>query len=122
MRCDEYYSKYITEMWFSVREVIECGQLKNLDVDTMSEGCSRKFSKSRNNLLEIETKRDMKERVGKSPNKFDALAIAFEGARQRGFKILRAGSQVIPQAQDQWLDRHASSYNRFLRSRRLSST
>jgi hypothetical protein len=119
MRCDEYYCKFITELWFSVREAMETGQLKNLDQETMAEGCSRKFGKSRNNLIEIETKADMKERVGKSPNKFDALAIAVEGARQRGFKILRAGHQIISTKKDDWLEKHTKSYQDFHRSRRL---
>ena len=121
MRCDEYYCKFITELWFSVREAIETGQLKNLDVETMAEGCSRKFSKSRNNLIEVETKADMKERVGKSPNHMDNLAICVEGARQRGFKILRAGHQIIPKKEDDWLEKFSKDYTEFQRGRRLAN-
>jgi hypothetical protein len=120
VQCDEYYSKFITELWFSVRAAMETGQIKNLDEETMAEGCSRKFTRVRGNLIEVEPKKEMKLRVGKSPNKFDALAIGVEGARQRGFKILHPGHQLIPQQNEDWLDRFSKDYTKFHRDRRLS--
>lgn len=91
-RCEEHYSKFITEMWFSVRYAIEAEQVRELPTDVMLEGCQRIYNVVAGNKIEVETKDDMKERTGKSPNKFDALAVGVEGARQRGFKIKRLGS------------------------------
>jgi len=41
--------------------------------------------------IEVETKDELKDRMGRSPDLFDWLAIAVEGCRQRGFKIQRLG-------------------------------
>lgn len=112
MRCDEYYIKFITEMWFSVREAIETEQIRNLDKETISEGCSRKFSRGTNNRIELETKDDMKERTaGKSPDRFDNLAIGVEGARRRGFIITKLGGNVTSGQIDSWLiDKSKKNY------------
>jgi hypothetical protein len=111
-RCDEHYSKFITEMWFSVRETIESEQMRELPEDVMNEGCWREYSKVAGDKIEVETKDDMKDRMGKSPDLFDWLAIAVEGARQRGFRIKRLGADVATEntAWDWFMkqqDRHA---------------
>ena len=120
-RCDEHYIKFVTEMWFSVREAIEAEQVRNLDNETISEGCARKFRRDEgNDKLELETKNDMKERTsGKSPDRFDNLSIGVEGARQRGFKIVRLGSDVYQKKTDDWLDKHTKEYEDFQQKRRL---
>ena len=92
-RCDEEYFKFVTEMWFSVRECIHSDQLKNLFKEVAYEGQLRLY-RTRGKLIELETKDEMKERVKKSPDLFDTLAILVEGARRRGFKIQRIGSDV----------------------------
>jgi hypothetical protein len=93
-RCEEHYSKFITEMWFSVRETIESGQMRELPEDVMAEGCWREYKTVAGDKIEVEPKDELKERMGKSPDLFDWLAIALEGARQRGFKIKRLGADV----------------------------
>jgi hypothetical protein len=93
-RCDEHYSKFITEMWFTVREAIESGQVRELPEDVMAEGCWREYETVAGDKIEVEPKDELKERMGKSPDLFDWLAIAVEGARQRGFKIRRLGADV----------------------------
>ena len=120
-RCDEHYTKFITELWFSVREVIECEQMRNLDAETIAEGCARKFTKNAAAKLEVEPKEDMKERLGKSPDFFDNLAIGVEGARQRGFKIRHAGVEVKVQPKQDWLDKKAKEFQEHLRKRQLAT-
>jgi hypothetical protein len=92
--CKEHYRKFITEMWFSVRLVVGCGQVRGMDLDTAKEGQSRKFTKD-NGLIEVEPKKDMKKRLGRSPDLFDNLAICVEGCRQRGLKIKMLGEITI---------------------------
>jgi len=53
----------------------------------MMEGCQREWKIVGNNRTEVETKAEMKEKTGKSPDLFDGLAIGMEGARRRGFII-----------------------------------
>jgi hypothetical protein len=94
-RCNEHYSKFITELWFSVRETIESDQMRELPEDVMLEGCWREYQTVSGNLIEVESKDDLKERMGRSPDLFDYAAILIEGARQRGFKIRRLGTDVV---------------------------
>lgn len=96
-RCDEHYSKFISEMYFSVYEGIDSDQIRGLDTETIREGCSRKFTKNKrgDNKIEVEPKDDYKERNrGQSPDLMDNFVIGVEGARRRGFKIIRLGADV----------------------------
>lgn len=93
-RCDEHYTKGISEYWFSVREAIESGQIRELDLETIKEGQARKFTRNSQSKIEVEPKDEMKKRLGRSPDLFDNLAVCVEGARQRGFRITRIGSEV----------------------------
>jgi hypothetical protein len=117
-RCDEHYIKFITELWFSVRETIQAEQLRNLDAETLREGCSRKFTR-KNDKLEVEPKDDMKTRLGKSPDLFDNLAIGVEGARRLGFKIQRIGGDIKKSDQPDWLDKQVKGYQELLKDRQL---
>lgn len=85
--CKEHYSKFITELWFSVRLVIEAGQFRGMKDGVMKEGCQREWKICGKNRIEVEAKADMKEKTGTSPDLFDALAIGVEGARRMGFTI-----------------------------------
>lgn len=92
-RCNEEYKKRITELWFSVREAIHSDQLKGLTKEVAYEGQLRIFH-TKTGKTELETKDDMKERVKKSPDLFDTLAILVETARRLGFEISRIGAKV----------------------------
>src|ERR1035437_5412496 len=118
-RCDEHYIKFITEMWFSARECIDSEQLRNLDAETLREGCSRKFTR-KNDKNEVEPKEDMKVRLGKSPDFFDNLVIGLEGARRLGFKIQRVGSNLIVAKKPDWLEKHAKEYQESMKDRQLT--
>ena len=99
--CREYYKKFITELWYSVRMVIEGGQFRGMKDGVMGEGCQREWTLM-GNLIEVEPKEKMKEKTGKSPDLFDALAIGVEGARRRGFNINNNFKEVEPQPKDDW--------------------
>lgn len=103
-RCDEHYKKFVTELWFSVRYVIESEQMRGLPMTVCEDGCMREYGLSSGNLIEIESKVDTKKRMGKSPDLFDWLATAIEGARRLGFKIKRLGAELIEKSEDsRWL-------------------
>ncbi|HEU4344050.1 MAG TPA: hypothetical protein VFU31_21050 [Candidatus Binatia bacterium] len=87
--CHEKYANFVTELWYSVRYTIEAGQMRGLPPDVMEEGCLREWVECRGNKIQVEPKKDMKERVGRSPDLFDWLATAIEGARRLGFQISR---------------------------------
>ena len=118
-RCDEHYSKFVTEMWFSTREAIESGQIRSLPRIVANEGQLRLFEIVSGNKVEVESKDEMKLRVKKSPDLYDWFSIAIEGARQRGFKISRIGQAVEEKRKPDWLDKHFREQKELLQSRQL---
>jgi hypothetical protein len=89
--CREYYSKFVSELWYSVRLIIEACQFRGMTEDVMMEGCQREWGFVASNKIEVETKDDMKLKSGRSPDLFDALVAGVEGARRKGFVIERGG-------------------------------
>jgi hypothetical protein len=91
--CHDYYSKFITELWYSVRLVIEAGQFRNLNKEAMWEFCAREWKTVAGNKIEVETKEEMKLKTGRSPDLADAIAVGVYGAIQRGFRIERLSAE-----------------------------
>lgn len=122
-RCDEHYSKFVTELWFSVREAIESGQVRCLPRNVAEEGQMRLYSTVGGNKIEVESKDEMKERVRRSPDLFDWLAISVELARRLGFKIERIGREKDKAKEDKpdWLDNHVSEFQDTIRKKRLAA-
>lgn len=90
--CSEHYSKFVTELWWTVRYGIQSEQIKGLTEETIDEGCMREWIMVAGNKIEVEPKGDMKERTGFSPDLFDWAATIIEGARRRGFNIIKMGN------------------------------
>ena len=111
--CHEHYSKFVTEMWFSTREAIISGQIRNLPRSVAQEGQLRMFRIVKGNKVEVESKDDMKERIKKSPDLYDTFAIGVEGARRLGFKIERIGKEVdIAKGEaDDFFDKEAKEWD-----------
>lgn len=111
--CKEHYSKFISEMWFSTRELIESNQCKNLPMSVAREGQWRMFKIVAGNKIEVESKDDMKERIGKSPDEYDWFAIGVEGARRLGFKIERIGRDVktADSTDEDYFDKEAQEWD-----------
>lgn len=88
--CRDFYFNFVTELWYSIRLAIECGQFRQMDDETMNEGCIREYRKNViGNKIQIETKAEFKEKSGFSPDRFDALVAGLEGAKRLGFAIKR---------------------------------
>lgn len=86
-QCKKHYSKFVTELWFSVRLIIEADQFRGLTDEAMMEGSSREWKMVGANLIEVETKKEMKLKTGRSPDIFDTIVCGVEGARRLGFSI-----------------------------------
>jgi hypothetical protein len=116
-RCDEHYTKFVSEGWFSVREAIESQQIRNLDLETIKEGQSRKFTRNNQAKIEVEPKDEMKKRLGKSPDLFDNVMIGVEGARRLGFQIIRLGRDIkSTTADDNYFDTEANEWDKAIKS------
>lgn len=117
--CHKYYSKFVTELWWSVRLIIEAGQFRGLTPDVMAEGSMREWGFVSGNRIEVETKDKMKVRVGRSPDLFDALVAGVEGARRRGFIIENLATKANPQG-SLWIRNLVDKTKKFRKSYELS--
>lgn len=92
MKCSEQYSKFVTELWYSVRALVDCHQARGLPKDAAQEFANREWRWVPGPLgerYELETKPEYKARNNSdSPNKADVASIALEGARRLGFEIV----------------------------------
>ena len=125
-RCDEHYSKFVTEMWFSWSYTIQADQMRGLDDETIAEGCARIYYTAAGNKIEVEpkndpkAKEDLKRRLGKSPDLADVAAIAVEGARQRGFVIGKLGEQTeAEEKEDDFFSKEAKEYEEAIEAQLL---
>lgn len=119
-KCNEEYGKFVTELWFMVREIIVNQQFRGMTPDVMEEGCQREFIVTKEGKTDVETKDKTKLRIGRSPDKFDALVCGVEVARRLGFSLSKstlASNRMVP-----WLkniqrdmqrmrERHQLAYN-----------
>lgn len=101
--CNEHYRKFVTELWFSVRYIIESDQMRGLPQEVAAEGYQREWKLVQGDRIEIESKEDMKKRTNRSPDLFDWLVTACEGARRRGFAISKLGNTEVSQKNMEWL-------------------
>ena len=122
-RCDEHFSRWVSEAWWVVRMAIESGQLKNLPEETMDEGCLREFNLVKGNRIEVESKRIMKERIGRSPDLFDSLAIAVEICRRKGFQISKLAVEKSSNGRPKpsWLEKHLEALQKMEADKELQS-
>jgi len=115
-RCDELYSRFVTELWFAVHMVIISDQMRQLPQDVAAELCRREWDYVQNSKIEIETKTEMKDRTGESPDLADGLVTAIEGARRRGFQIARLPGKGDEEEDSSW------KFDLQLRAKRLKAS
>lgn len=83
----EAYDRRITELWFSMREFVQGGQIRGLDDISCEQFSTREYGWL-GKKYSLETKRDYKERMGKvdnryrSPDRADAATLILDHARQ----------------------------------------
>jgi hypothetical protein len=101
-KCVDYYSKFVTELWYSVRYVVEARQFRGMREDVCSEFSQREWKMVSGNRIEVETKEEMKVKTGRSPDLADSVAIGILGARRRGFTIKRLGNPSPNSTTEAW--------------------
>lgn len=102
MKCKDYYSKFVTELWYSVRLIVEGDQFRGMTEEVMAEGASREWTIISSNKIEVEPKEKTKLKMGRSPDLFDTLATGVEIARRRGFTIDRVINPAFQRGGDKW--------------------
>jgi hypothetical protein len=102
VKCCDYYSKFITELWYSVRLIIEARQFRGMTEDVMMEFASREWGMVGANKIEVEPKDEMKKKTGRSPDLADAVAVGVYGAITRGFTIRRLDNPKQTRIDHRW--------------------
>lgn len=119
-KCSEHYAKFVSELWFGVRYIILSKQLRELPMSVAEEGWKRKWEYTTGNRMEVETKVEMKKRTTRSPDFFDALVIACEGARRLGFQIEMIKEAANQKQEDQdWLEKELAKFKTYVKKAEL---
>lgn len=87
MPCFMVFGKFVSELWFATRYLIEADQQRDLPEDTARDGYMRLWTLGAGNKIDVESKVEMKTRVNRSPDLYDMYAVGVEGARRLGFTI-----------------------------------
>jgi len=123
MKCVEQYSKFVTELWYSVRELVEALQARGLPKAAAEEFGLREWRWVPGPIgprYELETKPEFKARNTYSPNKADVISIGLEGARRLGFQIKNPKMHRTEQEEGDWLERELERHRKFVKQRELS--
>lgn len=97
MMCKERYDRFVTELWFSFRFIVESSQFRGLTEEVMEEFTMRYWDRPKEKYR-LEKKEEMKDRVGRSPDIADWLVTCIEGSRRLGFvstRLLNSKVQTI---------------------------
>lgn len=108
------FDRRVSELWWVGREFMKYGQLRGIDPDTARELKARQYTtvKGPEGLkVSVEEKKDMKKRLGFSPDLGDCFAILLDLCRQRlGF--LAGGVDTGQNAEEQeWTDLMENAMN-----------
>lgn len=90
----------VTEVWYRVRTILQNGQMRELDDATAAEFCSRRYE-LRGTLVQVEPKKQMKSRSGRSPDLADACAVLVMLFHKRGL-LGDSGGSFTARISDDW--------------------
>lgn len=90
-KCQDVFDRRLTEYWFSFYHGVSSRCLYGLDLlehrELVAELTSRQYL-SKSKKASAETKKEMKKRIGKSPDKADSAIYWFELCRKNGVDII----------------------------------
>lgn len=97
-KCFQEYYNRVTELWFLIRVLTLNGQIRGMDRIAAQQFCKRLYD-TRGLLTIMETKKDMKSRIGRSPDEADTVAIAGELFRTR-MNLVAVSGVIAKKAKD----------------------
>ena len=83
VKANEKFANRVTELWYVGVEYLRGNQIRGITPELARELCARKYSTLSGGRLVVEPKRDMKSRMGKSPDLADAALLLLDLCRQR---------------------------------------
>ena len=101
IKSNEKFGNRVSELWWVGVEFLRSNQLKGISPDLARELCARKYSTMSGGKLLVEPKKDMKARMGKSPDLADAACLLIDLCRYRLGAY--AGAKLAVSRGDGWL-------------------
>lgn len=83
VKANEKFGNRVSELWWVGVEFLRSNQLRGISPDLARELCARKYSTMSGGKLVVEPKKDMKARMGKSPDLADAALLLLDVCRYR---------------------------------------
>jgi hypothetical protein len=81
------YGNKVAELWGVGKELIRCDQLRNITKEMADDMTSRRYKENKaqdgGSRIKVESKVEMKQRIGRSPDHFDSAAVLIELCRER---------------------------------------
>lgn len=94
MPCNAVFGKMVSELWFAFRYLVESDQCRQLSEEVAKEAYLRLWKMTAGNKMDVEVKKDIKLRLGRSPDLADAAVCCVEGARRLGFSLGQLGGET----------------------------
>jgi hypothetical protein len=86
-KCSDVFDRMVTQLWYLFRMAVVAGIIRGVSLVSKSttQLCSRKvFDQNSGKKISVETKRDMKKRIKRSPDDADATVNLHDLARKNG--------------------------------------
>jgi hypothetical protein len=102
---EELFDRFVTELWFAAKAFIEAGLVGGITLKykTLREQLSARRYEVKSKKESIETKKEMKKRVGYSPDHADAFVLFTELLRRKG--ATAGGSEVVARDSEKEVER-----------------
>jgi len=95
----ERYANRMSEIWFSGVEILRGRQFAKIPKDVQAEMSSRSFSIVAGGRIQVQPKKELKAKTGKSPDLGDCLHICLDLCRERfHFVSQERGQGILPKA------------------------
>ena len=100
---NEVYQNRVTELWVRAKMMVKEGMIRGLTEDIIDQMIQRRWNtKSRAKKIMIESKVDMKARVGYSPDWADAFFVLLEVVVHNGLINFRQGKKLKRRVEPVW--------------------
>ncbi|HUD75918.1 MAG TPA: hypothetical protein VMQ76_12675 [Terracidiphilus sp.] len=86
-KCKDVYDRMVTQLWYGFRMAVQNDQIRGMSLQSKStdQGCSRRVRhQGEGKKIAIETKKEMKKRIKRSPDDFDSTVNLHDRARAHG--------------------------------------
>lgn len=115
---DRYINR-VSELWFSGREYLQSGQIRGIYPALAKELCARKYETKQRGKVIVESKKDMRSRIGKSPDRGDAALLCLDLCRTKLGMSSKARTREIERSSNRPVSKFISFSRKLSRMRAI---